>query len=97
MKIDPASILPPVTGEIAPRPTGTSAGGFADLLSSAVADVSDGQKQAAGLVQKFASGEEVELHEVMIAVERADLSFRTMMQVRNRLLDAYREIMRMSV
>lgn len=97
MKIDP-SIARPLTGPELQKPGGVpNKGGFADLLAHAVGEVNSSQQQAGGLVQRFASGEEVELHEVLVAVERADLSFRTMMQVRNRLLDAYREIMRMSV
>ena len=97
MKIDPSSALPLTSPEFQ-KPGGVpDKGGFADLLAHAVGDVNKGQQEAGGLVKRFASGEEVELHEVLIAVERADLTFRTMMQVRNRLLDAYREIMRMSV
>jgi len=37
------------------------------------------------------------IHEVIIAMEKADISFRTMLQVRNKVLDAYQEIMRMTV
>ena len=97
MKIDPSSSLP-LTGPELQKSAGVpNKGGFADLLADAVGKVNTGQEEAGSMVKRFASGEEVELHEVLIAVERADLSFRTMMQVRNRLIDAYREIMRMSI
>ena len=43
------------------------------------------------------AGENVDLHTVMLDLERADLGFRTMVQVRNKLLDAYKEVMRLPV
>jgi flagellar hook-basal body complex protein FliE len=46
-------------------------------------------------LEKLASGEVQDIHQVMIAVEKANLTFETMMQVRNKLLDAYKEIMNM--
>jgi flagellar hook-basal body complex protein FliE len=43
----------------------------------------------------FARGADVELHDVLIKVEEAEIAFRAMMEVRNRLIDAYRQIMQM--
>lgn len=48
-------------------------------------------------VKKLAAGEAVSLHDVMIHMEEAKLSFQLLAQVRNRLLDAYQEVMRMPV
>jgi flagellar hook-basal body complex protein FliE len=48
-------------------------------------------------VRKLAAGEATSLHEVMIHMEEAKLSFQLLAQVRNRLLDAYQEVMRMQV
>ena len=45
----------------------------------------------------FAMGREIDLHTVLLQVEKADLSFKTMMEVRNKLLDAYREVMRIQI
>ncbi len=70
---------------------------FRDTLSSALGDVSDALKAADAASQKFASGQSTSLHEVMIAMEKADLSLRTVTAVRNKVLDAYQEIMRMPV
>ena len=94
-------IKPPV-GEIsrdrAPVSTGTGAGpsfgqALEDALKTVDRDLQHGDAQAAA----YLSGENVDLHNVMMDIERADLTFRTMVQVRNKLLDAYREVMRIPV
>lgn len=55
------------------------------------------QFQAEGLKTELATGGDVELHEVMIAAEKASLGVELTMQIRNKLVDAYQEVMRMSV
>ena len=47
-------------------------------------------------MEDFAVGKQYNLHEIMIASEKADLSFRFLLQIRNKLLEAYQEIMRMN-
>ncbi len=81
--------LTPETGGEGPR--------FADVLQNAIEKVNGDQLQANQAMQDFASGKETSLHGTLLALEKADLSFRMMMQVRNKLLDAYNEIMRTSV
>ncbi len=49
------------------------------------------------LMQKLAAGEDVEIHQVMIAAEQTDVNFRIAMAIRDKLVDAYREVMRMTV
>ncbi len=72
--------------------------GFGDLLKSAISDVNDVQKSAAGMKQAFETGNtQASLAEVMIASQKADLSFRAMTEVRNKLVNAYQEIMNMPV
>ena len=70
---------------------------FGDLLSQALNDLNQVQTHADNLVQQLAAGGDVELHDVMIAQEQANVSFQLAVQVRNRVLEAYQEIMRMQV
>jgi flagellar hook-basal body complex protein FliE len=72
-------------------------GGFADTLSSAVAQVNKAQVNADRAVEQLQTGEAKNLHEVMITMEKADISLRLMVQMRNKVVDAYQEIMRMQV
>ena len=60
-------------------------------------DTSGAQKNADALAMQVATGQPVELHEAIIAMEQADLSLRMAMQVRNKLVEAYQEVMRMQV
>lgn len=75
----------------------TSGPGFGDLLKHAVEQVNHMQHQAGRLEDAVAQGESVNIHQAVIAGEKAGLSFRLMTQVRNKLVDAYEEIMRMQV
>jgi len=71
--------------------------GFADALKTAVSQVNDAQLASNSAIEKLQTGESRDLHEVMISMEKADISMRLMMQVRNKVIDAYQEIMRMQV
>ncbi|SRR6266566_9551034 len=75
------------------QPSGPSS--FAKLLNEAVQQVNDVEKRSQG-DQKFLSNES-DLHSVMIALEKADLSFQVMMQVRNKIVQAYQELMKSQV
>ncbi len=71
---------------------------FAALLKSSVENVSDAQMQAKELATAFESGDKsAELPEVMVALQKASISFQAMTQVRNKLLSAYQEVMSMQV
>ncbi|MBN1828922.1 MAG: flagellar hook-basal body complex protein FliE [Deltaproteobacteria bacterium] len=72
-------------------------GSFGDVLKQAVNDISKLQTDADKAIEHVELGNTGSIHEAMIALEKADISFRTMMQVRNKLLEAYQEIMRMQV
>jgi len=80
-----------------PADTGTAGAGFGDVLQDALQQVSDLQAQAGDDVQKVLTGEITDVHSAMIAVQKADISFQMMMQVRNKIVSAYQEIMRMQV
>ena len=66
---------------------------FSDTLQS----LSSSAQNSDSLIQKLASGENVDLHNVMIAAEENDVNFRVAIGIRDRLIDAYREVMRMAV
>ena len=70
---------------------------FGDTLNKAITDVNKLQSEAGKAVDKMVGGEAVDLHEVMIAVEKAKTSFDLLMEIRNKTIDAYREIMRIQV
>jgi flagellar hook-basal body complex protein FliE len=72
--------------------------GFADALSSALQSVSQGQMQATGLQRQFQlENPDVSLEQTMIAMNTSNISFQAALQVRNKLVTAYEQIMQMSV
>jgi flagellar hook-basal body complex protein FliE len=77
--------------------TPTAGGGFGELLRSAVDNVERLENEAGQAVQAVAAGQEQDLHNTMIALEKADVSFQLLMQVRNKVIAAYETIMRMQV
>ena len=88
-------ILPAETDVSALRPSTSSEPGFRDVLHSAIGDVQQLEGQAEAQVAGVLSGNGVDVHSALIAVEKADLSFQLMMQVRNKIVSAYEEISRM--
>lgn len=78
-------------------PAAAPAPGFGDWFTQQVSTVNATLVNADHEVQRLASGEVQNLHEVMIHMEEAKLSFQLLAQVRNKILDAYQEVMRMQV
>ena len=75
---------------------GAPAAGFGEMLEQMVENTNAAQNRGAKLAETFVAGDEkVELVEVMVAMQKARVHFETMVQVRNRLVRAYEEIMRM--
>ena len=70
---------------------------FADTLAESLHKVNDLQKEADKAIEDFATGKTRNIHETMIAVNKADLAFRLTMQVRNKIVEAYQEVMRTQV
>jgi flagellar hook-basal body complex protein FliE len=62
-----------------------------------VSDVSAQQNMSAQAVGALQGGQNIPLHQAVIAMEEANISFQLMVEVRNRMLDAYQEVMRMQV
>ena len=77
----------------APKQAGTS---FGKMLGEAIQQVNEVEQGSQNELQKYLSSES-DLHSVMIALEKADLSFQVMMQVRNKFVQAYQEIMKSQV
>jgi flagellar hook-basal body complex protein FliE len=82
------------TSPTAVQPTDNS---FASMLGQMVSDVNAKQTASAQAVSALQSGQNVPLHQAVISMEEANVSFQFMVEVRNRLLDAYQEIMRMQI
>jgi len=70
---------------------------FSDTLNGFIKDVDSLQKESATMTEKFIKGEPVDIHDVMISAEKAKTSFQLLMEVRNKFLDLYREVLRMQV
>jgi len=70
-------------------------GSFGDLLKRAINDTSDLQDEAKDLIGAFLRGEPVELHQVMAATEEASISLQLLVEIRNKLTEAYRSVMNM--
>ena len=70
---------------------------FADFFWRSVAEVDNVQQQADGAIRELAAGRQKDLHQTMIAIEKAEISFQLLMKVRNKIIAAYEEIMRMSI
>jgi flagellar hook-basal body complex protein FliE len=83
-------------GQSAPAAPGVQAG-FADSLRQALDKVSETQNRAENLSAAYESGEVTDIAKVMMARQEAGLAFEATLQVRNRLLNAYQDIMRMGV
>lgn len=68
---------------------------FSEFLKDSLEKVNQLQIEANNAITAFSTGEDIDIHRVMIALERANLSLSIVTEIRNRLLDAYHEIMRM--
>jgi flagellar hook-basal body complex protein FliE len=75
----------------------SNGGNFANMLGDFVNDVAAKQAAAGSAVTGLLSGQNVSLHQAMISMEEANVSFQMMVEVRNRLLDSYQELMRMQI
>ena len=96
-----APILP-ISGVALPgaiRPAGQSQGGgtFQDAFTSAIQSVEAFSQDASASAQRFLSGEGEELHTTIMATQKAELAFDMFLQVRNKVVSAYQEIMRMQM
>lgn len=86
----------PIPSGRAVKPRGTQES-FAKVLQHSIQEVNQLQHAADRSIEQLIAGRSKNLHETMIAMEKADISFRLMMEVRNKIIEAYHEVMRMQV
>jgi flagellar hook-basal body complex protein FliE len=94
MNISPVSAATPAGASTAPA---AAPGGFARLLTQFLGDANAQQARAEQAVSNLAAGRADNVHNVMLAMAKADLSFHLVLEIRNRLSEAYQDIMRMQV
>jgi len=95
--VDRSQLLQQLQAPAAPTETPATAGGFGAALQGALQQVSAVQKQSSTLTEAYEKGEVTDIAKVMLARQEAGIAFEATLQVRNRLLSAYSEIMRMGV
>ena len=104
--ISAAGLFPPVVTNASPLPSASSlsiggvlggeqSGGFTNVLKSALNQVSSVQTSADQQVGSLLQGGNADMSKVMISVEKADVAFQLMMQVRNKIVSAYQDIEKM--
>ena len=72
-------------------------GGFYDLLKTFAADVNDLQAEKSHAIDMLVTGEAADVHQVMVAVAQAGIAMDLMLEIRNKLLEGYQELIRMQV
>ncbi len=77
------------------KPEDKSSADFTELLSNLVKNVNEVQHESAELQQAFLNGEPVELHQVMVKAEEAGLAMELLLEIRNKLVNAYSDLIRM--
>jgi flagellar hook-basal body complex protein FliE len=92
--LQPRAFVPPT---VSPSGHAVQGASFSNFLGNMVNDVSAKQVEAGAAMKGVIAGNGVPLHQAMIAVEEASVSFQLMVEVRNRLLESYQELMRMQV
>jgi flagellar hook-basal body complex protein FliE len=92
-RFSPPAELPSIREPLPSRGTA----GFDDALKAVVGKVDDLHREKDGAIEAIAAGRNPDIHSAMIAVQRADIAFRLVMQVRNKAISAYQEIMRMNL
>ena len=88
-------------GSTAAKPAGVGKGGhelpFADLIKDLIQDTNNQQGQVEESVKQLVTGETDSIHYVVLTASQADLSFRLVMEIRDRLIASYQEVMRMQM
>ncbi len=93
--IRPPAAIPDLTP--AAGAASKTGGGFGSVLADAIGRVDQVQQNSQSSIDKFLSGEDEEVHKVALATQEAALSFDLFLQVRNKVVSAYQEVMRMQM
>ena len=100
MKTSPLGINPPIrplSSDTALQRTERQGATFGEAMMQALDSVNRLQQEADNDIEALMTGEKRDLHQTMISMEKAGISFQLMMQVRNKIVAAYQEIMRMQI
>ena len=81
-----------LAGVEAPQPQS-----FGDMVKEFAGDVNDLQFQAGHAIDQFVTGEAADVHQVMVAVQQAGIAMDLMLEIRNRVLEGYKELIRMQI
>lgn len=90
-------VVPEVGGRAGRAQNPTSGPSFGEYLKSAVDNVNELQNQSDLQIRQFLAGEGPDIHTVILTANKAEMSFQLMMQIRNKLVQAYQELMRLQV
>lgn len=93
----PLGRLAPLSPATVPQAESASAGGFAQVLNSVLAGPTQASAAADTAIRDLATGDAQDLHTVSLAVANADLQFRLLLEIRNRLADAFQEVSRIQI
>jgi len=97
MSLPIASIRFPAAIPELSQKIGSPGTGFGSVLADAIGRVDQFQKNADSSIGKFLSGQDEEVHKVALATQQASISFELFLQVRNKVVSAYQEVMRMQM
>ena len=90
--VQPAFPLPAASGSVGAAESAAGGPSFKDFLLNSIQNVNAMQQSADQAVEQLATGGDVTPAEVLTAVQKADIAFRMMMQIRNKLVQAYEEV-----
>lgn len=101
LKLDPVSLYPlkdMAHGVIkGSQQTDSKISSFGNVLQEKISKVNDLQREADKLTQGFMAGQPLELHDVMLSMEKADLALQLTVQLRNKVVEAYKEVSQMQI
>ncbi|MFG0216021.1 flagellar hook-basal body complex protein FliE [Brevibacillus porteri] len=98
MEMSAISQLTPIRTPSVNKPTPAEVSQeFSSFLSDAMNQVNQAQVESSNLADKFAAGEITDLHQLTVAGQKASVMLQMTMQVRNKMIESYQEIMRMSI
>lgn len=92
--VNATNTQPTITAKLTPSSQNVS---FNNMLSQFIGEVNAQQVRAQQIVQAVLTGENIPLHHAVIAVEEASIAFQLMVEIRNKLLDSYHELMRLQI
>ncbi len=92
-----APVVLPAVPSLSGDTTMNSAGGFQNVLQAAMQHAANSSTAADNAVQNYLSGGDAELHSTILATQSADLDLQLLLQVRNKIVSAYEEIMKMQI